>query len=526
MSGTQRAPRARLALASLLAAAAVVVTGCSGPPQPSGGAPTTLPAPSTGVSAPGEAASDPALARFYGQSPAWADCGGGLECATVQVPVDWSAPDRDEVGIAVARQPATDSSERLGALLVNPGGPGASGVAWLRGGSQAVVSDAVAARYDVVGFDPRGTGASQPVDCLPDAEFDAYRAATSDASTPEGLAEATAQDEAFAQGCEVDAGLLLGHLGTVDAARDLDVLRAVVGSEHLDYLGKSYGTMLGAVYAQEFPQRVGRLVLDGALDPASSSSDVTLVQAQGLEQALRAYAADCPQRSGCELGDTADAVVERVRAVLDGARERPLATSDPARPVTAPLAFQGVVATLYNQTSWPYLDRATAAVEAGDGSPLLQLADAYAGRLPSGQYSSNLLEAFTAVNCLDRPVDASPEAMAAEAAQLEQRSPTFGRSLSYGALQCSVWPVAPTRTPGPVSAEGAAPSLVVGTTNDPATPYVWAQSLAAQLSGSRLLTWQGEGHTAYRRGSACVDAAVDGYLVDGVLPGQGATCSS
>ena len=194
--------------------------------------------------------------------------------------------------------------------------------------------------------------------------------------------------------------------------------------------------------------------------------------------------------------------------------------------MTAPLAFQGVVATLYNQTSWPYLDRATAAAESGDGAPLLQLADAYAGRLPSGQYSSNLLEAFTAVNCLDRPVDASPEAMAAEAAQLEQRSPTFGRSLSYGALQCSVWPVAPTRTPGPVSAEGAAPSLVVGTTNDPATPYVWAQSLAAQLSGSRLLTWQGEGHTAYRRGSACVDAAVDGYLLDGVLPGQGATCSS
>lgn len=519
--------RARTAAPLALAAVAVLLaSACSGPPQPSGGAPTTLPAPSTSVSTPGEAASDPALSRFYDQQPSWADCGGGLECTTVQVPVDWSAPDRDEVALALARQRASDPSERLGALFVNPGGPGASGVAWLRGGSRSVVSDAVAAHYDLVGFDPRGTGASQPVDCLPDTDFDAYRADSADPTTPAGLADLTGLDESFAQGCEVDAGLLLGHLGTVDAARDLDVLRAVVGAQRLDYLGKSYGTLLGATYAQDYPQRVGRFVLDGALDPASSASDVTFVQAQGLEQALRAYAADCPDRSGCRLGKDADAVVHRVGAVMEGARTTPLRTSDRARPLTATLAFQGVVATLYDRSSWPYLDRATAAAETGDGSPLLQLADAYAGRLPDGTYSSNLLEAFTAVSCLDRPVDASPAAMAAEATQLVQRSPTFGRAMSYGALQCSVWPVPPTRTPAPVSAEGAAPVLVVGNTNDPATPYVWAQSLAAQLSSGRLLTWQGQGHTSYRRGSACIDAAVDGYLVDGVLPGQGATCSS
>ncbi|MGQ7295228.1 alpha/beta fold hydrolase [Quadrisphaera sp. KR29] len=511
---------------ALLGALVLVASACSGPVQPTGGDPTTLPPSTPATSVPGEQASDPAYARYYAQRPEWSDCGGGLQCATVQVPVDWSQPDRDEVGLAVARHQATDPDRRAGSLLVNPGGPGASGVAWLRGGTQAVVSEAVEQRWDVVAFDPRGTGGSEPVECLPAGDFDAFRADPADPTTPAGLAEETAEAEEFAQGCEVDAGLLLGHLGTVDAVRDLDVLRAAVGSDTLDFLGKSYGTLLGAEYAGRFPQRVGRMVLDGALDPSSSASDVVLVQAAGLEQSLRAYAQACPQRSGCRLGDTADAVVEEVREVVEGARRRPVATADPERPLTAPLAHQGVLATLYDPRTWPLLDSAVSDARAGDGSGLLRLADAYAGRQPDGTYSSNILQAYTAITCLDRPVDASPEAMAAEAVQLEQRSPTFGRSLSYGALQCGVWPVPPTRTPAPVSAEGAAPVLVVGGTNDPVTPYVWAQSLAAQLSSGRLLTWNGQGHTAYRRGSSCVDGAVDGYLLDGVLPGQDATCTS
>ncbi len=518
--------RRPLAALPAAAAAALLLAACTAAPAPTGGAPTTLPALSSTASASGEPASDPALAAFYDQRVTWTDCGGGVRCTTVQVPVDWAAPDGARIGLAVAERPAADTAQRLGALLVNPGGPGASGVAWVKGGVQAVVSSDVAARYDVVGFDPRGTGASSPVDCVGDAEFDAYRADDDDASTAEGLAALTAADEDFALGCQVDAGTLLGHLGTVDAARDLDVLRAVVGSERLDYLGKSYGTLLGAAYAGEFPQRVGRVVLDGAMDPASSATDVVQVQAAGLESALRAYAAACPDRSGCDLGSTADSVVGKVRAVLEGTRSTPLATGDAARPLTGPLAFSGIIATLYDEASWPLLDRAVDAARGGDGSRLLQLSDAYAGRLPDGRYTSNLLEAYTAITCLDRPVDASPEAMALDAAQLAQRSPTFGPSMAYGAVQCSVWPVSPTRVPAPVTAAGAAPILVVGTTNDPATPYVWAQSLATQLASGRLLTWDGQGHTAYRRGSACVDGAVDAYLLDAVLPGQGATCTS
>jgi pimeloyl-ACP methyl ester carboxylesterase len=304
----------------------------------------------------------------------------------------------------------------------------------------------------------------------------------------------------------------------------MDVLRAALGSQRLDYLGKSYGTLLGATYAGLFPSRVGRFVLDGALDPASSFADVSRVQARGMETSLRAYAAGCASRRGCPLSHDTDAAVAQVRGVLAAAHTSPLPTRS-RRPLTGPLATSGVLTPLYDDASWPRLDDALAAALQGDGSGLLQLADAYADRRSDGTYGSNLLEAFTAVNCLDYPVDDSVPAMRAEEAELEEASPTFGRSLAFGEVQCGVWPVPPTRTPAPISADGAAPILVVGTTGDPATPYVWAQALASELSSGRLLTWRGEGHTAYRRESACVDAAVDGYLLDGVLPGEGATCT-
>jgi pimeloyl-ACP methyl ester carboxylesterase len=306
----------------------------------------------------------------------------------------------------------------------------------------------------------------------------------------------------------------------------MDVLRAVLGDDRLSYLGKSYGTFLGATYAQLFPHRVGRLVLDGAIDPALTYDEISIGQAQGMEQALRAYVEDCPNRKDCPLRGSTDDGLQQVRSVVDAAEQRPLRTDDPQRPLTGSLAFYGLVAPLYEDASWHLLDSALAAALAGDGSGLLELADLYADRQPDGTYSSNLLEAFNAVNCLDYPVDASPEAMATTAKRLEEASPTFGDSLAYGEVMCDEWPVPPVGRPGPVRAAGAPPILVVGTTGDPATPYPWAQALADELDAGRLLTWEGEGHTAYLRGSACVDAAVDAYLVDGVLPGEGATCRS
>jgi pimeloyl-ACP methyl ester carboxylesterase len=528
---------ARRAARVVLAAAALALAACSGAPsEPVGGPPTALPPPGPVRAVEGavdgagpEQAADPAFAAFYDQVPQWAPCGDGLECATLRVPVDWSAPEGPTLGLAVARRPAGEPGERLGALVVEPGGPGVSGVGWLRASADGVTTPEVARRYDVVAFDPRGVGASSPVDCLTDAELDAELAGTGTGAGAPGDRPAAPERrraaEEFAAGCLARTGDLLAHVGTRSAARDLDVLRAALGQERLDYLGKSYGTLLGATYAELFPQRVGRVVLDGALDPAAGYAEVVAEQAVGLEGALAAYAAGCAQRRGCPLADDPAAAVGQVRDLLRGLEAEPLPT-DSGRPLTASLAVMGVVAPLYDDAAWPALDQALAAALEGDGSPLLRIADAYAGRREDGSYATNTLEAFIAVTCLDRPVDASPAAVEAAAAEAERASPTFGRHLAGGEVQCGAWPVPAVGLPLPLTADGAAPILVVGTTGDPATPYSWAQELAAQLTSGRLLTWQGEGHTAYRRGSACVDGAVDGYLLDGVLPGEGATCTS
>ena len=419
-----RAPRAVLAVCC----SALVLAGCSLAPaaEPQGGEPTTVPSPSGPVDAPSEQAADPANARFYDQDLAWSACGDGLECATATVPVDWAAPAAATLELALARRPATDPDARLGALLVNPGGPGGSGVDWVRG--SPVVSADLASRYDVVGFDPRGVGASDPVDCLSDPELDAYLSA--DGPDPEA---------------------------------------------------------------------------PGGLD------------------ALRAYVEDCPARRDCPLAEDPEAALAQVRGVVDAADAAPLPTGGD-RPLTAALATTGIITPLYEDASWPLLDRALEGGLGGEGELLLQLADAYADRREDGSYGSNLLEVFTAVNCLDYPVEDDPERLRATAAALERASPTLGESMAYGEVQCAVWPVPPTREPGPITAEGAAPILVVGTTGDPATPYAWSRALADQLSSGSLLTWEGEGHTAYGRGSGCVDAAVDGWFLDGVLPGEGATC--
>lgn len=523
---TRPPPRHRRGVLALLLSVVVTVTGCSGPapaPAPEGGPPTTLPAPAAPGTSGGVVTNAGAedLRRFYEQVVEWEPCGEDLECAEVTVPVDWDAPDGETLELAVARRPA--SGERLGALLVNPGGPGVSGVDFVAEQAERAASREVRGRFDVVGFDPRGVGASDPVDCLDDAEMDEFLARSSDPAGPGGLGAAREAARRLAAGCAADAGRLLANVDTGSAARDLDVLRAALGEERLHYLGTSYGTLLGATYVDLFPDRVGRMVLDGAIDPSLTHAEVAVGQARGLEQSLRGYVEDCLERRECPLRGSVEDALGQVRSVVTAAREQPLRTDDPERPLTASLAFYGLVAPLYDDASWPALDAALEAAFAGDGSVLLRLADLYADRNPDGTYGSNLLEAFTAVNCVDYPVEGDLEAMAANARRLREASPTFGDALAYGEVLCAQWPVPPARDPGPVSADGAPPVLVLGTTGDPATPYPWAAALAEQLD-ARLLTWEAEGHTAYGRGSACVDGAVDRYLVDGVLPGEGATC--
>lgn len=516
----------------LVAAAAVAVGlgGCSlfADPLPET---TPVPAPTLTVDPGEEQASDDVTDRFYGQDPGWRDCDDPpLQCGRVQVPVDWAAPGGATLPIALVRVPAT--GERQGSLLVNFGGPGVSGVDVVTEYGEAVVGAPLAEAYDLVGFDPRGVGESRGVDCLTDAELDAWRAfdtvADADEDPAAAEAELRAAADRYAAGCLRSAGDLLGHIDTVSAARDLDVVRDALGEERLDYLGYSYGTLLGATYADLFPQRVDRFVLDGALDPTSSSADVVLGQAEGIERALRGYVAAClaGDAGDCPLSGGEDDALRQVADLIHRADDDPLPSDDPEREVTAGLAFTGVVSTLYDERSWPSLSSAlTEALDDGRGSELLALADEYADRDDDGTYASDLDEAFTAINCVDYPVDDSPQAMDRAAAELEDAAPFIGRFMAYGEPFCAQWPVPVARTPGPVTAAGAPPVLVVGTTGDPATPYEWAVALADQLESGVLLTREGEGHTAYGQGSRCVDASVEAWLVRGEIVADGTTCA-
>jgi pimeloyl-ACP methyl ester carboxylesterase len=463
------------------------------------------------------------LEQFYEQRVVWEPCDEDFQCTVLRVPLDYDRPEGEVIDIAVLRSPAT-GGDRLGSLVVNPGGPGGSGLDYARA-ARAVVSGAVRDRYDVVGFDPRGVGESTPIDCLSDDELDDFVAADASPDDEAEIAELQAQSEALGAGCLERSGDLLPHVSTVDVARDLDVLRAVLGDEQFTYLGKSYGTSIGATYAELFPERVGRMVLDGAMDPALPREQVALGQADGFERALRAYLDEC-LADDCPLGRTlgeAQVTLDNLLAVIDA---QPLPAGDESRPLTQSLAVLGIGYPLYLRADvgYPALTEALTAALAGDGSPLLTLADLYLHRDEEG-YQGNLNEAFYAVSCLDRPDTFT----VAEVQQAEDRfadvSPVFGPYLAWSGLPCTIWPVEATAAPGPLTAEGAAPILVVGTTGDPATPYEWAVSLADQLASGVLLTYEGFVHTAYRKNNDCVDDAVDRYLIEGEPPEDGLVCA-
>ncbi|HEU4677007.1 MAG TPA: alpha/beta fold hydrolase [Motilibacteraceae bacterium] len=515
---------------AVLAAAALALTGCSAtrgaqsPPTPAGAATSSSPTASASTATPVPSGStDPALARFYDQKPRWAGCGDGFQCTTIEVPIDYAHPADGSISLAVNRLPAAERGRRLGSLVVNPGGPGGSGLDYARAAS-TVVSPAVRARYDVVGFDPRGVGKSTPVRCLSDRQTDVFLA--TDGSPDTGAEEQRLVDESklLGQQCEKAAPKLLPHLGTVDAARDMDVLRAVLGDPKLNYLGKSYGTFLGATYAEEFPSRVGRFVLDGALDPTSSTEEVNREQALGFETALTSFVDDCLRRPDCPLPGPRQAALAEVGRILDRADAKPL-SSDTGRPVTQALAVLGVVASLYDQSNgWPLLRQGLSEAKTGVGTTLLLLADFYSDRNEDGTYASNSNDVIYAVSCLDKKATGDLATLRADAASFTKVAPRFGAYLAWSSLPCAYWPAPPTDTPHPIRAAGSGPIVVVGTLRDPATPYVWAKNLAGELANGHLLTWDGDGHTAYRRGSSCIDAAVDAYYLQGTVPPAGKTC--
>ncbi|MWV49241.1 alpha/beta fold hydrolase [Rathayibacter sp. VKM Ac-2803] len=504
----------RGAAVAVVVAVSALLTACFAPGGPS--------AERTSTPAPQAVAAD--LEPYYGQVLVWDDCGEGAQCTDATVPLDWSDPAGETATIALVRRPAT-SGTALGSLLVNPGGPGGSGVDFIRDSADYAVDEELAADYDIVGFDPRGVGASSAVSCLDDAGLDSYLydIVPGERGGDEWIAAQRAGSAEFAAACQERTGALLGEVGTPNAARDLDVLRAALGDETLNYLGYSYGTFLGATYAGLFPDRVGRLVLDGAIDPAASSLDVVREQAKGFESALRAYVTDCLGSDDCPFTGSVDDGLAEVRELLDTVDASPIRAAD-GRQLGSSTLLTAIVYPLYDAAGWSALSEMLTDVEQGGAEIAFQYADAYNGRGADGRYTDNATEAFLAINCVDYAYDGDTAAMRADAAALEEAAPTIGRYMAYGDILCSEWPVAFEGSREPIAADGAAPILVVGTTNDPATPYVWAQALAGQLADGHLVTYTGEGHTAYNKSNSCVNDAVDAYLLEGVVPEEDPRC--
>ena len=491
------------------------------------GAPATQPSASTSAPSPqstaaAAGAAEAALAPFYRQKLAWKACGGGFSCAQAAVPLDYANPRAQRIKISMVKLPARKAKKRIGSLFVNPGGPGASGIQYARYAENAIPAS-VRDRFDIVGFDPRGVAASSPVRCATGKELDQWLAVDTSPDNPAELQQFVAMAKAFAAGCQQRSGPLLAHISTRDSARDMDVLRAAVGDAKLSYLGKSYGTYLGALYADLFPSRVRALVLDGALDPTADTQSLARVQARGFEVALSAFFAYCERTSSCAFGRAPD-INGRFDALLARIDRQRLATGS-ARTVGPDEASLGVAEALYSrQFGWPALGFALNEAQRGDGTALLSLFDSYTHRDDNGHYD-NLIESYTAISCLDRPSPRNLAAYQSDARRFAAESPHFGADLAFAGLTCAYWAVPAVGPPAPLRARGAAPILVIGTTRDPATPLVWAKALAGQLESGRLLTFEGDGHTAYGDGDSCVDRAGNAYLIDLALPPVGKLCS-
>ncbi len=519
-----RRPRRPVVRALIFSVAVALGVGsCTFPTSDEGSSITTVKLP-TGVKAPAgvtDPATDPAFARYYGQRVTWRGCDDDFQCAKVTVPLDWDRPAGKTIEIAALRRPA--DGDKLGSLLINPGGPGVSGVSYAKVAQQAF-GRPVLRTYDIVGFDPRGVGESDPIRCLPDSELDAYVAADTTPDDPSELAASVADVKRFAAACEQNTGALLRDVDTLSTVRDLDVLRAILGDDVLTYQGASYGTYIGAWYAETFPWRVGRMVLDGAVDPSLTSTQYVAGQAEGFSRALKAYVEDCQSQSDCPLRGSLQDGLNQIGTLVERADAAPLKTEDPKRPLTQSLMITGIAQALYASQLWPQLTAGITSAMTGEGKELLELADMYLERDAKGHFGQTI-SANPAIFCLDVPEPRTPAQIGADAADLQRKFPPLGGAIGWGGLSCSQWPLKAVMPRKALPAKGAAPILVLGTVDDPATPYEWAQGLASQLSSGRLLTWEGTVHTAYNQGSKCIDDKVEGYLLSGAVPAEGTRCT-
>jgi len=521
--------------AALLAVVSLVawrVAGSGGgePARAAGTAADVIPAGPAGVV-------PPDLARFYGQPLTWGPCAGfappgeprrlvdraAFRCTRLEVPLDYAKPDGTVITIAVLRRPADEPDRRIGALVINPGGPGGSGVITAALLTGRIAGTVLGDRFDLVGFDPRGVGASEPaVRCRTDAEFDLDRADLDLDTSPDGVAQTRREDAEHAARCAQRVGPeFLAHVGTREVARDLDVLRSALGEPKLTYLGYSYGTLIGATYAGYFPANVRAMVLDGGYDPALDQTAGNVSQQAAFQAAFDAYATRCATRPTCPLGTDPAAATARVRALVAPLTAAPLPVG--GRVLAYGDALLGIYAALYNDDSWSGLDVALADFVEGDGTKLLALADNFLGRVGDGY--DNSLDAGIAVICVDHARLPDAAAGIEYDRRIRAAAPVFddGRTAVDRLDMCGPWPAPPTRETLPASFPGLPTVLAIGTTGDPATPYHDGVTLAGIL-GARLLTYQGHQHTVFLDHNRCVDEAGTAYLVDDILPPEGTVC--
>jgi pimeloyl-ACP methyl ester carboxylesterase len=494
----------------VLVAAAALIAGCAAP------APMIQPG---SVSLDGS--TPPELEQFYAQEVEWTECGSGFDCAKVEVPMNYADPTGTTIEIAVKRFNHTGDGEAVGTMFINPGGPGGSGIEMVEA-TTSYFSRTLRDSYDIVGFDPRGVGESHGVRCYTTEQLNEYYEQTYDLSTDAGWEAYVADATAYGEACLENTGPLMEFLDTVSAAKDLDILRGALGQETLTYFGFSYGTFLGAHYAELFPTRVGRFVLDGAVDPSLSFAELTAGQNEGFEVAYRSYLEDCLAGADCPFTGSVDEAWDRTVALLEELSANPIDSGDPDRPVSDGELINAIIMSMYSPTWWATLTETIALVLDGDGSQALLMADIAADLDDDGNYPEDE-GAFRLIDCLDYPVTLDRDEITANADALVAANDLFGPYMGYGEVGCATLPFQSTAVREPITAPGTPPILVIGTTRDPATPYEWAESMADQLASGVFLGYDGDGHTAYGYGT-CIDDAVDAFLVEGTVPEDGLTC--